>query len=121
MPTVTVLAEQSRGSIGPQASHAIPGGAPRDFVVNILSSDWQTIGAGVHQLDISIERSLDSGATWDSIAGATIQSGPVKGGGLPGFQDSWDGQACLARIGHVTTTVNGVDDVPFAWGLSLTV
>lgn len=121
MATVTVLAEQSRGSLGPQASHAIPGGAARPFIVNILSADWQTIGDGVHQLDIAIERSLDSGTTWSAVAAATLQSGPVKGGGLPGFQASWDGQACLARIGHVTTTVSGVDDVAFGWGLSVTV
>jgi hypothetical protein len=119
--TVTLLAEQVRNSIGPTpvAGRAVPNGVPRDFTVNILSSDWTTVGAGVHQLDISIERSFDGGVTWDSIAAATLQSGTVKGGGLPGFTVSWDGLAALVRINHVTTTVNGIDNVAFSWGLSI--
>lgn len=123
MATVTLLAEQSRGSIGPTpvGGVAVSGGAPRDFQVNIVSSDWQTIGAGVHQLDIAFERSLDAGATWVRLAADTADSGAVKGGGVPFFAASWDGQASLVRIGHVTTTVSGVQDVAFGWGLSVTV
>ncbi len=122
--TITILAQQSRNSITaiPANGVTLPAGAPRNFIVNILSSDWQTIGAGVHQLDIVFERSFDGGATWTEFGGgATLQSGPVKGGGVPGYQGSWDGQASLARIGHVIATVNGVDNVAFGWGLSVTV
>lgn len=123
MSTVTILAETSRTSLGPTpvGGVSVSGGVARDFTVNILSSDWQTVGAGVHQLDIDFQRSLDAGATWQSMAAATLQSGAVKGGGLPGWSDSWDGQASLVRIGHVVSTVNGVDNVAFVWGLSVTV
>lgn len=124
MPTITILAEQSRNTIAATPVGGVPvsGGVPRDFLVNILSSDWTTVGAGVHQLAIAFERSFDSGASWVLVAGETVlQSGPVKGGGLPAYAVSWDGQASLVRIGHVTTTVNDVDNVAFGWGLSVTV
>lgn len=121
MPTLTVIAESVQGSKPvPSNVGSVTGGAPRDFTVNILSSDWKTVGAGVHELDVLIERSLDAGASWKQLAAAVLQSGPVKGTGLPGFACSWDGQASQVRLGHVLTKVNGVPDVAFSWGLSVT-
>jgi hypothetical protein len=136
--TITVIPESVQSSMAtPSASQAISGGAPRDFTVNILSSDWKTIGDGVHELDVQLQRSLDSGATWEQLSYAHILSGAVKGGGLPGFAVSWDGLAALVRIGHILTTVSGVArytydtstqvitdhggaDQTFSWGLSVT-
>lgn len=137
--TVPVVAESVQGSMAtPSQSVSIGAGAPRNFIVNILSSTWQTVGSGVDRLDILIERSLDGGATWQPVAGGNFGSGATKGGAAPFFQVSWDGQASLIRIGHVLTTVNGVSrytsndqtgvvtdqggaDPTFTWGLSVTI
>lgn len=139
--TITIIPESVQGSMpAPSASVSIQSGVPRLFQVNILSADWQTVGDGVHQLDIMLDRSLDDGATWEQLDGAVTQSGAVKGGGIPYFAASWDGQGGLIRIGHILTAVNGdarytysalnhldgvIDhggtDPQFAWGLSVTI
>ncbi len=118
--TVQIFAEQLRGSIStPTASVTVPAGAPRDFTLNILSSDWLTVAG--HELDIVLERSLDGGTTWQQVLAAHAVSGPTRFNAPPQVAASWDGQAGLARFRHILTTVNGVADATFTWGLSVTV
>lgn len=124
-----VLAQATRGSVSfGHAGDATPAidvaaGPSRNYKLEMTSDDWvNPANVGTLTMSVSLERSIDGGATWRFGGGFGIAPNPPasntpgKGGVIqqPAIFTSWDGQAMKIR-GDIT-----VGPAPFRWGVTVT-
>lgn len=105
MAATVLLPNAVRGNLATSA-FAIAAGAPKFLRLALTSPTFATDPS--LSWDVVVERSLDSGTTWDPYFTSTN----VGGFGLAVQNVRWDGVACLLRA---TITV----PTPFTWGLTV--
>lgn len=112
--TVTLLPEQVRGSVA--GTQAVGNGVTGVITMRLVSSTWTTLtGPNSVTVTVTIDRSFDSGATWQN-AGITVWQSPgvnPKSGLLPDAGINLDGVGSIWRV-----TI--VPSANFSYGISAT-